>query len=78
MKVDVLGSNKIQVHLKNDMLILYSYRVPVAMYLPDQMIWVRTSHKWSDTTFKHINQWLYGRPSIEVTQSFIDNLVENI
>ena len=57
MKVQSIGSNKTEVSLADGTEILFSYSTPVAALVPGKG-WVRTAHKWSATTSKHINAWL--------------------
>jgi hypothetical protein len=59
--------------------VLFSYRTPVAAVLSNHPIYgscfIKTNHKWSVTTSKHINKWLEGAKAREVDQSVLDNLV---
>jgi hypothetical protein len=57
MIVQQIGSNKTEVMLADGTEILFSYVTPVAARIPGRGF-VRTSHKWSTTTSKHINAWL--------------------
>ena len=57
-----------------DVEILFSYRTPVAAFIPGRG-YVRTAHKFSKTTSKHINIWA-GRNATEVPQAEIESLVE--
>ena len=52
-----IASNQTEVMLADGTEILISYVTPVAARIPGRG-WVRTSHKWSSTTTKHINKWL--------------------
>lgn len=57
MIVQQIASNQTEVMLADGTEILVSYTTPVAARIPGRG-WVRTSHKWSATTTKHINKWL--------------------
>lgn len=58
--------------------ILFSYRVPVAAYLPSERRCIRTEKRYSVTTSKHINKWLatYSHLLVDtVPQAEIDALL---
>ena len=75
MKLVPLAANQTQLELNNGTIVLFSYKTPVAAYVPGQG-YVRTNHKWSVTTSKHINRWLRGVIGVaSVDQSYLDNLV---
>jgi hypothetical protein len=74
MKLIPLGSNQNLVRLNSGVEVLFSYRTPVAAFVPGTG-YVRTNHNWSRTTSKHINRWLGKYPCGAVDQSFLDNLV---
>jgi hypothetical protein len=57
MLVQQIGSNMTEVMLADGTEVLISYTTPVAARIPGKG-WVRTAHKWSATTSKHINRWL--------------------
>jgi hypothetical protein len=57
MIVQQIGSNQTEVQLADGTCILFSYVTPVAALVPGKG-WIRTAHKWSATTSKHINAWL--------------------
>ena len=89
MKVKSIGANKTELELK-DVLILISYETPVAAIrtgLGDSgdHTWnaaIRTDKQWSNTTTKHINQWLSDhdfKPSEVpyVNQSWFNELLED-
>ena len=93
MKIKSLGSNKTEIRLK-DLLILISYETPVAAirlslksimnrenYLIKSAA-VKTEQYFSNTTSKHINQWLESNgfnPSKVpmVYQIYFDDLIED-
>lgn len=57
MIVQQIAPNQTEVMLADGTEILISYVTPVAARIAGRG-WVRTSHKWSSTTTKHINKWL--------------------
>ena len=57
MLVQQIGSNMTEVMLADGTTVLISYTTPVAALVPGKG-WIRTAHKWSATTTKHINKWL--------------------
>lgn len=60
MIVQQIGSNMTELMLADGTEILISYTTPVAARIPGRG-WVRTAHKWSVTTSKHINKWLVAK-----------------
>jgi hypothetical protein len=74
MKLIPLGSNQNLVQLNGGVQVLFSYKTPVAAYVPGQG-YFRTNHDWSRTTSKHINKWLRGVIGVSaVDQSVLDNI----
>lgn len=71
MRVRNVGSNMTEL-LVNGYTVLFSYETPVAALTPQG--YVRTSHKWSQTTTRHINKWLDGVNAEEMPQDFFYNL----
>ena len=57
MKLNNFASNQTQINLNDGTVILFSYKTPVAAYVPGQG-YIQTSKKWSKTTSKHISSWL--------------------
>ncbi len=55
--------------------VLFSYRTPVAMSDSAGLCFI-TEKKWSNTTSRHINEWLQGRPARKEKQEFFDGLVK--
>ena len=72
MKLKPLASNMTQLTLNTDIVVLFSYETPVAALTEEG--YVRTSHKWSPTTTRHINKWLGGVEAKEKPQEFFDSL----
>ena len=74
MKVINLGANKTQLNLNNGTEVFFSYKTPVAAYLPEKG-YVRTEKFWSVTTSRHINKWLKDVNNVtEIDQAILDNL----
>ena len=77
MKLTPIAANQTEVSYNNGTQVFFSYRTPVAAYLPSQG-YIRTAKKWSVTTYRHINKWLGGVNNVtEVTQEQLNNLVES-
>jgi len=75
MKINNFASNQTEVCFNDGLVVLFSYKTPVAALLPSGR-YVKTDHKWSVTTSKHINKWLQGVTNVEpVEQSYLDNIV---
>jgi len=77
MIVQQIGSNMTEVQLADGTCVLVSYTTPVAALVPGKG-WIRTAHKWSATTTKHINKWLAkncGGAVQTVTQWEVDQLL---
>tara|TARA_B100000287_G_C20506038_1_gene731105 strand:+ start:58 stop:291 length:234 start_codon:yes stop_codon:yes gene_type:complete len=76
MKLTPIAANQTEVSYNNGTQVFFSYRTPVAAYVPSQG-YIRTAKKWSVTTSRHINKWLGGINNVtEVTQEQLNNLVE--
>ena len=77
MQLTPIAANQTQLNLNDGTEVFFSYRTPVAAYLPSQG-YIRTAKKWSVTTSRHINKWLGGVNNVtEVTQEQLNNLVES-
>ena len=57
MKLNNVKSNQTEVTFHNDVVVFFSYKTPVAMWIPGNRP-VLTNHKWSTTTSRHINEFL--------------------
>ena len=83
MKLTPIAANQTELEIGKGVVVLFSYKTPVAAFIPGTG-YLRSNHKWSRTTSKHINQWLRrmtGSGSFaatEVDQFIIDNLVGGI
>ena len=74
MKLTPIAANQTEVSINDGTQIFFSYKTPVAAYLPEKGH-VRTSQFWSVTTSRHINKWLKGVNEVtEIDQSVLDNL----
>ena len=77
MKLTPIAANQTEISYNNGTQVFFSYRTPVAAYVPSQG-YIRTAKKWSVTTSRHINKWLGGVNNVtEVTQEQLNNLVES-
>ena len=74
MKLTPIAANQTEVSYNNGTQIFFSYRTPVAAYLPEKG-YVRTEKFWSVTTSRHINKYLQGVTNVEtIPQAVLDNL----
>ena len=74
MKLTPIAANQNEVTINDGTQIFFSYRTPVAAYLPEKG-YVRTEKFWSVTTSRHINKWLGGVNNVsEISQDILDNL----
>ena len=76
MQLTPIASNMTEVET-SEARILFSYRTPVAAYVFGEGF-VRTEKWWSVTTSRHINKWLDGGTAKEVSQTYLDNLVQGV
>lgn len=79
MKIKSIKANQTQVEFNDGTIVFVSYETPVAAFIPRQGI-IRTCKQWSQTTTKHINQWIRDNFSDKVTvkkelQSILDGLL---
>ena len=74
MKLTPIAANQNEVTINDGTQIFFSYRTPVAAYLPSEG-YVRTSKFWSVTTSRHINKWLKDVNNVtEVSQEYLYEL----
>ena len=73
MKLTPIKTNMTEIET-NEKRILFSYKTPVAL-IDESGNAYRTSHFWSKTTSRHINQWLDGREAEQKEQAYFDKLV---
>ena len=76
MQLTPIASNMTEIET-DDARILFSYRTPVAAYVFGEGF-LKTEKFWSVTTSRHINKWLDGGTPKEVTQTYLDNLVQEV
>lgn len=73
MELQPIGSNQTELRLANGTRILFSYRTPVAAYVPGRG-YIKSGTRYSVTTSRHVNQWI-GAGWQWVPQEEIDGLV---
>lgn len=73
MKLKVLGTNKTELSISTNTVVFFSYNQPVAAQVDGKLY--RTSKHWSNTTSRHINEWLGGYKATSMPQEFFDNLI---
>ena len=77
MKLTPIAANQTEVAYNDGTQVFFSYRTPVAAYLPERG-YVRTATYWSKTTSRHINKWLQNVNNVsEIDQGVLDNLTAN-
>ena len=77
MKLTPIAANQTEVSYNDGTQVFFSYRTPVAAYLPEKG-YVRTERFWSKTTSRHINKWLQNVNNVsEIDQGVLDNLTAN-
>lgn len=73
VKVNPVGSNQTEVTTGKGNVILFSYKTPVAAYMPG-IGFMRTNVHYSVTTSRHINTWLRNNGAILETVAQVDPL----
>ena len=76
MQLTPIASNMTEVET-SEARILFSYRTPVAAYVFG-VGYVKTDKWWSVTTSRHINKWTDNCTVKEVSQTFLDKLVQGV
>lgn len=56
-------------------MVLFSYSTPVAAYDREKAVFYKTIVKYSDTTSRHLKQWVGDVTAQEMPQSFFDSLL---
>jgi len=75
LKLNPIKPNMTEIETDN-LLVLFSYKTPVAYCQLPHGPYYKTNQKWSKTTTKHINIWLKHTEDInEIDQSVLDNLI---
>lgn len=77
MKVNPVGSNQTEIERDNGVTILFSYKTPVAAFVPTKGA-LCTTTKYSRTTSKHITLAVerWGATRTNVDQGIIDQYAE--
>ena len=74
MKLTPIAANQTEVSFTNGTQVFFSYKTPVAAYLPEKG-YVKTEKFWSVTTSRHVNKWLGSVTNVElIPQTVLDNL----
>ena len=73
MKLTPIAANQTSVSFNDGTEVFFSYKTPVAAYLPDKG-YVRTAKFYSVTTSRHINKWLPTKDVPEVSDTFLAQL----
>lgn len=78
MKLNPVGSNQTELELENGITVFFSYKTPVAVFVPGKGALV-TETKYSVTTSRHINAAVarWGATRHEVAQSVVDTYAES-
>ena len=75
MKLTPVGTNQTEIERADGVTVLYSYKTPVAVFVPGKGA-LCTSKKWSKTTSRHINAAVnrWDATRTDVDQGVIDQL----
>ena len=73
MQLTPIAANQTSVSFNDGTEVFFSYKTPVAAYLPEKG-YVRTSRFYSVTTSRHINKWLPTKDVPEVSDTFLAQL----
>ena len=73
MKLTPIATNQTSVSFNDGTEVFFSYRTPVAAYLPDRG-YVKTDTFYSVTTSRHINKYLPTKDVPEVSPEFLKQL----
>lgn len=73
MKLNPIGPNQTEIEHENGVTVFYSYKTPVAAFVPGKGALCSTK-KYSVTTSKHVNQAMqrWGATKVPVDQGVID------
>ena len=78
MKLTPIAANQTSVTFNDGTEVFFSYKTPVAAYLPDRG-YVKTDTFYSVTTSRHINKYLPTKDVPTVSEEFIAQLpVDNL
>jgi hypothetical protein len=73
MKLNTIAANQNEIVKDNGNVVFFSYNTPVAALIGGKFY--RTDKKWSNTTSRHINNWLDGVAAEVKPQSYFDGLM---
>lgn len=73
MQLTPIAANQTSVSFNDGTEVFFSYKTPVAAYLPAKG-YVKTSRFYSVTTSRHINKWLPTKDVPEVSDTFLAQL----
>ena len=73
MQLTPIAANQTSVSFNDGTEVFFSYKTPVAAYLPDKG-YVRTSRFYSVTTSRHINKWFPTKDVPEASDTFLAQL----
>ena len=73
MKLTPIAANQTSVSFNDGTEVFFSYKTPVAAYLPEKG-YVKTDTFYSVTTSRHINKWLPTKDVPEVSATFLKQL----
>ena len=73
MQLTPIAANQTSVSFNDGTEVFFSYKTPVAAYLPEKG-YVKTDTFYSVTTSRHINKWLPTKDVPEVCDTFLKQL----
>ena len=73
MKLTPIAANQTSVTFNDGTEVFFSYKTPVAAYLPEKG-YVKTEKFYSVTTSRHINKWLPTKDVPTVSETFLAQL----
>ena len=73
MQLTPIAANQTSVSFNDGTEVFFSYKTPVAAYLPEKG-YVKTDTFYSVTTSRHINKWLPTKDVPEVSDTFLKQL----
>jgi len=81
MELNPIRQNVTELEM-DGMTILFSYKTPVAVCITNEdgrhLVNYTTEKKWSNTTSRHISQWLGEAVATKNPQEYFDNLVSSV
>ena len=73
MKLTPIAANQTSVTFNDGTEVFFSYKTPVAAYLPEKG-YVKTEKFYSETTSRHINKYLPTKDVPTVSETFLKQL----